>query len=150
MANLTEICANIKNYFLANDSDIKRGTFTITSGAVPLTSILPGAYFRINGSKLNNGVWCNEATDLAKLRPETFTGEIWLMSVPRDFEALCVEIDAWRAKYEAADSVNMSPFTSESFDGYSYSKGSSGGTGAAVSWQSQFRGRLNTYRRISL
>ena len=88
MANLTEVCANIKNYFLRSDSDITRGTFTISAGAAPLPSLLPGQYFRINGSILNDGVWKNEAEDLAKLRPESFTGEIWSMSVPRDFEQL--------------------------------------------------------------
>ena len=74
------------------------------------------------------------------------------MGVSRDFEELCNDISAWREKNEAADSANMSPFSSESFGGYSYSKGSSGssGGGSGVTWQDQFRARLNTYRRISL
>ena len=150
MAQLTEVCANIKNYFLR---DIKNGTYTISPGAVPLPSLKAGQYFRIVGSDLNDGVWCNNQADLAQLRAETFTGSIWTMGVPRDFEALCDEITAWRAKNEAVDSANMSPFSSESFGGYSYSKasgGSSGGGGAGVSWQDMFRPRLNTYRRISL
>lgn len=150
MAQLTEVCANIKNYFLR---DIINGTYTISPGAVPLSSIKPGQYFRIVGSDLNDGVWCNTAADLTGLRAETFTGSIWTMAVPRDFEALCDEITAWRTKNEAVDSVNMTPFNSESWGGYSYSKGgsgSSGGGGASVSWQDQFRTRLNTYRRISL
>lgn len=153
MANMTEICASIKNYFLRSDSDITRRTYSIVSGTAPLDTLLEGQYFRIVGSVLNDGVWQNTTTDLAKLRPETFTGEIWSMSVPRDFEQLCDDINAWRTKNEAADSVNMSPFSSESFGGYSYSKGGSSannGGGSAVTWQSQFRSRLNTYRRISL
>lgn len=150
MAKLTEVCANIKNYFLRSDTDIKRRTFTITSGTAPLDSLLDGQYFRIVGSVLNDGVWQNTAEDLAQLRPETFTGEVWSMSVPRDFEDLCVEISAWRDKNESADSAAMSPFTSESFGGYSYSKGGTSNGGTAVTWQAQFRSRLNTYRRISL
>ncbi|MBR4482488.1 MAG: hypothetical protein IKS58_00760 [Paludibacteraceae bacterium] len=152
MAKLTEVCANIKNYFLRSDSDIKNGTFDIRAGVVPLTSLLPGQYFRISGSILNDGVWQNVEADLLQLRPETFTGSIWVMSVPRDFEDLCNDIDTWRTKNEGADSANMSPFNSESFGGYSYSKGGSGATGggSAVTWQNQFRARLNTYRRISL
>ena len=149
MAKLTEVCANIKNYFLR---DIKSGTFTLSSGTVPLDSLLPNQYFRIVGSVLNDGVFQNTAADLANLRAETFTGEIWSMAVPRDFEQLCEDITAWRAKNEALDSANMSPFSSESFGGYSYSKGSTGnsdGTNGAT-WQNQFRQRLNTYRRISL
>lgn len=152
MTKLTEICANIKNYFLRSDSDVKRGTFDVRAGTAPLDSLLEGQYFRIVGSVLNDGVWQNTAADLANLRPETFTGQIWAMSVPRDFEDLCNDINAWREKNEGADTANMSPFSSESFGGYSYSKGGSGssGGGSAVTWQAQFRARLNTYRRISL
>lgn len=149
MAKLTEVCANIKNYFV---KDIKQGAYTITPGTAPLDSLLEGQYFRIVGSVLNDGVWQNTEEDLANLRAEEFTGEVWSMSVPRDFEDLCSDIEAWRSKNEAADSVNMSPYTSESFGGYSYSKGGSGsnGGGTAVTWQNQFRSRLNTYRRIAL
>ena len=151
MSSLTEVCANIKNYFLRSDSDIKRGTFTISVGTAPLESLLPGQYFRIVGSILNDGVWQNTAADLANLRIETFTGEIWSMSVPRDFEQLCADIATWRTANEAANSPNMSPYSSESFGGYSYSKGGNSSTGSAtVTWQSQFRARLNTYRRIAL
>lgn len=153
MAKLTEVCANIKNYFLVGDNARKAGTYTIVSGVAPLSSLLPGQYFRIVGSILNDGVWQNTAADLANLRAETFSGEVWSMSVPRDFEQLCEDISAWREKNEALDSANMSPFSSESFGGYSYSKGGSGGAeggGNGVTWQNQFRARLNTYRRIAL
>ena len=149
MAQLTEVCANIKNYFLR---DTYSGTFTLSTGDAPLDSLLEGQYFRIVGSVLNDGVWQNTATDLANLRGETFTGQIWSMGVPRDFEQLCEDIAVWRTANEAADSVNMSPYQSESFGGYSYSKGgsSSSGGGTTVTWQSQFASRLNAYRRISL
>lgn len=149
MAKLTEVCASIKNYFLR---DIEKGTFTITPGTVPLDSLLDGQYFRIVGSVLNDGVFQNTVEDLANLREEEFTGQIWSMAVPRDFEQLCDDIDAWRQKNEALDSANMSPFSSESFGGYSYSKGGSGSASGSigVTWQSQFASRLNTYRRISL
>ena len=149
MAKLTEVCANIKNYFVL---DRKSGAFSIISGTAPLDNLLEGQYFRIVGSALNDGVWQNTAADLANLRAETFNGEIWSMGVPRDFEQLCDDIAAWRNKNESLDSANMSPFNSESFGGYSYSKGSSSssGGGSTVTWQSQFRSRLNTYRRISL
>ena len=60
MAQLTEVCANIKNYFLR---DIKAGTYTISPGAVPLPSLLSGQYFRIVGSTLNDGVWQNTEDD---------------------------------------------------------------------------------------
>lgn len=149
MAKLTEVCASIKNYFLR---DKHKGTFTLSPGSAPLSSLLEGQYFRIVGSTLNDGVWQNTAEDLAELRDEEFTGEIWSMGVPRDFEQLCIDIAAWREKNEGADSANMSPFQSESFGGYSYSKGSgsSSNGGSAITWQSQFYHRLSPYRRISV
>lgn len=153
MAQLTEVCANIKNYFLRGDEDRKTGTFTVTSGTAPLDSLLEGQYFAIFGSVLNNGVWQNTAADLANLRNETFTGQIWSMSVPRDFEQLCEDIAAWRTKYEGVNSANMSPYQSETVAGvYSYSKGSGGSSGGGsattTTWQRVFASRLNTYRRI--
>ena len=158
MSNLTDICAVLKNYFLKdyiNLSDIKRGTFTISGHTfAPLDfTIKEGQYFRIKGSDLNDGVWQNTTDGKKDLRDEEFTGEIWLMSVPRDFEALCNDIAAWRTKNEALDSANMSVFQSETVQGvYSYTKGSNGGSGgnsSIATWQSVFYSRLNAYRRIA-
>lgn len=152
MAQLTEICANLKNYFLKGSNAVKKGTFTVVPGSAPLNTLLSGQYFRIVGSVLNDGVWQNTSEDLANLRNETFDGEIWSMSVPRDFEQLCDDINAWRKENEGVSSPNMSPYNSESFGGYSYTKGGSGSKsgGTAVSWQGQFAARLSTYRRIAL
>lgn len=153
MAELTEVCAYLKNYFLKDEESRISGTFTVVPGAAPLDTLLPNQYFRIVGSILNDGVWKNTVDDLAKLQAEEFDGQIWSMSVPRDFEKLCDDIKAWRAKNETADSANMSPFNSESFGGYSYSKGGSGNSnsnGSNTSWQSAFAARLNTYRRIAI
>ena len=78
---------------------------------------------------------------MALLQDETFTGQVWLMAVPKAFVALCDKADAWRSKYESVGGANMSPFQSESVQGvYNYSKGSTGSTngGAAVTWQAQF------------
>ena len=82
---------------------------------------------------------------------EVFIGGVWLMAVPRDFLNLVADIEAWNDKYGGVDSAAQSPFSSESFGGYSYSKGSSGsgsGGGAAITWQNNFRSRLNRWRKI--
>lgn len=147
MAKLTEVCANIKNYFLNGSESRVCGTFTIESGTVPLSTLLENQYFRIIGSILNDGVYKNTPEDLSELTPETFTGEIWSMSVPRDFEQLCEDISEWRKKNESLDSVNMSPYASEGFGGYSYSKSNAGNS---ITWQQQFKSRLNVYRRIKV
>lgn len=159
--NITEICMDIHNFFppmnqRSDKSYIHSGNFIISGGSiVPSDFIKPNQYFRIVGSTFNDGVWLNTPETIAKLTEEEFDGAIWLMAIPPDFIALCKDIEDWRAKNEAVDSVNMSPFTSESFGGYSYSKSSgSGSTGAksgnSVTWKSQFASRLNAYRRLSV
>lgn len=154
--DITEVCMECRNFFApANKKEdrffIHAGTFTISGHNItPLDFIQQGQYFRIVGSAMNDGVYCNDSESLAILTDETFTGTIWEMSVPRAFLKLCEDIDAWRTKNESADSANMSPYMAESFAGYSYQKGAgaSANGGAAISWQGQFAKRLNAWRRI--
>lgn len=156
MTDITEYCEYCNNFFLKdyiNYTDIFKGTFTISGNAFvsPDFTLKSGQYFRIVGSDLNDGVYCNKPASMALLNDETFTGQVWLMAVPRAFVALCDNAAAWRAKYEAVGGANMSPFQSESVQGvYNYSKGSTGsGNSAAITWQSQFGKFFAAYRRIS-
>ena len=147
---LTEICAELRNYFLRDyQKDIHRGTFMISDGSIePLSFLLDGQYYRIVGSVFNDGVHkYGDASDL--LVDETFSGEVWAMAVPPAVIALDTEIQSWLA--DNADAIN-SPYQSESFGGYSYSKGSSygEGDGAMLTWQRQFASKLNPYRRVSV
>ena len=146
-----EICAEIKNYFTL-DGDIHIDDWVIQNGVISPVLDFPTDYIRIVGSRLNDGVY--KVSDLVKnpLKDETFHGGIWIMSVPADFIALVAEIEEWQRVNGATSSANMSPFTSESFGGYSYSK-ASGGTiesgGASVpTWQSQYANRLKIYRKV--
>lgn len=150
---LTEICKEIRNWFSERE-DRMVGKFRIETGVlVPPVSLLEGQYFRIIGSVFNDGVHqYGTEGDILKDEPE-FDGAVWLMRCPKDFLDLVAEIEAWQEKNGAVDSANMSPFSSESFGIYSYSKGSSGssasGAGAtAVTWQTQFKSRLNKYRKL--
>lgn len=150
---LTEICKEIRNWFSFRE-DRMVGKFHIESGVLtPLVSMLDGQYYRIIGSVFNDGVHkYGDENDVLTDEPE-FDGAVWLMRCPKDFLDLVAEIEAWQEKNGAVDSSNMSPFSSESFGIYSYSKGSSGssasGAGAtAVTWQTQFKSRLNKYRKL--
>lgn len=143
-----EICAEIKNYFVyENDRHI--GDWVIFNGAISPTLSLPTEYIRIIGSHLNNGV--HKVSDM-QLVDEEFHGTICIMSPPSVFLSLCEEIAQWQAKNGTADSINLSPFTSEGFSDYSYSKGQSIGGASAKSsvptWQSVFGNRLSQFRRI--
>lgn len=142
---LSIICAEIRNYFLAHrEADIHSGTYAIENGNLTLDFLREGQYFRIVGSALNDGVHQYPAIDLTD---ETFNGSVWAMSVPRAFIELAAEIEDWTNTNANALS---SPYTSESFAGYSYSKASGRNGTAGYSWQDQFATRLNAYRRLSV
>lgn len=148
-----EVCLECHNFFLKNGKeDIHSGTFTIDNGTISgVDFLITGQYFAIHDSKLNDGVYQYTPEVLATLKNETFDGAIYDMSVPPTFIDMCNDITAWQTKYGGVDSVAMSPFTSESFAGYSYSKSSGGsadGTASATSWQSVFADRLRKWRRL--
>ena len=140
---LEEIMDYIHNYF---EQAICRGTFTISSSSLQDVDFLQeGQYFRILGSVFNDGIYqypCNSLID------EQFTGEIWALAIPQRVVALAEEITAWNEKY--SDTLN-SPYQSESFGGYSYTKraGNSSGGSDTLSWKTQFKSQLNHWRKIA-
>ena len=156
--DITEMCLECKNFFLRDGvKDIHSNVYTISGNAItPLDFIIPGQFFRITGSVLNDGVYQNTAEGLASLQDETFEGNIWAMAVPPAFLKLCEEIDAWQNKYGNIGSMNMSPYVSQSISGvFSATKSSSGGSSGSgessvQTWQSVYKSRLNKWRRISI
>ena len=139
---LEEMCRECRNWFTPKGGK-HCGTFTIKDGIVsPLDFVLDGQYFRITGSRFNDGVYKNDSSDLAALVDEVFDGQIWAMNVPPAFVALSVKIEEYCKKYES----ETSPFTSESFGGYSYTKASD--AGVPLSWQRIFANKLNLWRKI--
>ena len=131
---LSKLCKELNNWFDRGQPRI-RGTIEISNGKIVNDSfvslIQDNQYFRIVGSVFNDGVYQN--TDLLELTDETFTGAIWLMAIPKD-----------------VNSAAMSPFNSESFGGYSYTKANGGSdSGSSVpTWQSVFTSQLNVWRKI--
>lgn len=144
---LEQVCAEIRNYF-TQESDKHSGTYSVVSGAVTsLPPLYDGQYYRITGSNRNDGVYCHGIDDMALL-DEEFTGQIWVMKVPKAFMQLCNDIQAWTAAHASALD---SPYISESYSGYAYTKGSNAsGGGGAYSWQDHFARRLNPYRKACL
>lgn len=154
---IEEVCRELNNWFDTNPNDGTKnhyfGNFVIDGGMIDLSDIdiKQDQYFRIIGSVFNDGVYRYPAEGLAD---ETFDGAVWTMAVPPAIITLSTEIDDWKAKYGTVDSVAMSPFISESFGGYSYSKSGGGaasdgnGTIQSGTWQSAFANRLNKWRKI--
>lgn len=145
---LGEICKELNNWFTYNlpknigEHEIKNGELVKDYG------FIDGQYFRIVGSIMNDGVYQYPKTDLID---EKFHGGVWSMAVPQDVVLLAKDIKDWQTKYGAVDSSAMSPYTSESFGGYSYTKsggGASDGTSGAGTWQAAFKSRLNKWRKL--
>lgn len=148
LKTLNEICKEIHNYF---ETSKYFGTFVITNGEIDLSelvydgSLQEGQYFRIIGSVFNDGIYQYPTSDLTD---EIFkNGAVWALAIPTELIDLAAEIDTWNEKN---DSILNSPFQSESFGGYSYTKasGNSSTSGDNVfTWRDQFSDRLNPWRK---
>lgn len=142
---LNEICRELRNWF-DREKPKMYGRFTIASGKITdstfLAVIHENQYFRIVGSVFNDGIY--KYDNELNLEDETFDGAIWLLAIPQEIIDLDAEVTAWIAKY--GDAVST-PYNSESFGGYSYSKATSA-SGTVESWQSAFAAKLNLWRKI--
>ena len=137
---LTELLAEIRNYFeVPNGRHF--GKFTISGGSIaPLDFLQEGQYFRIVGSVFNDGVYQYPATSLTD---EVFEGAVWAMALPPSLIALSAEIE----EYNKSDAGKASPYISENFGGYGYTKATDA-SGAPIGWQKAFASRLNKYRKL--
>lgn len=133
-ATVGEMCASLHNYFAV---DIVPGEYTVNDGEITLPFLAAGQFFRVVGS-----VFCDGVYRYGDKLPadETFDGAIWALAIPPALEDLAAEIEAWKEKN--AEVIN-SPYQSESFGGYSYTKGSD-----SASWQGAFAKRLNRWRKL--
>lgn len=141
---LEQVLDFIHNYF---EKEIYTQKFKIESGSlVDVDFIRQDQYYRIKGSIFNDGVHqFGNPADL--LTDEEFDGTIWTMAVPPAVIDLANDIKSYVDEY--ADKLN-SPYSSESFGGYSYSKatGTDNHGNDVTSWQSKFASRLNHWRKI--
>jgi len=147
---LTELCQELRNWF---DRDFPKwnGQFKIENHEISCITdsdfnLITGQHFRIIGSLLNDGVYQYPSEEL---KDEEFTGAVWSMGIPPAVIALAEEIAQWNQDNAA---VINSPFTSESFGGYSYSKGGGGGSsstsGNPLNWKSFFADELHRWRKL--
>lgn len=134
---LNQILKHLKNWFVAPNG-VRYGTFTIEDGGIDLPFLQPGQYFRIIGSVFNDGVYAYPAYTL---KDETFSGAVCALAIPAEVVDLANEIAQWQEKNSNAI---RSPFQSESFEGYSYTKKS----GDEAGWCSAFSDRLNQWRKL--
>lgn len=137
---ITEICAELRNWFVVPNG-VHVQTYTISGGSItPLDFLQDGQYFRIIGSVFNDGVHQYPAADLTD---EVFHGAVWAMALPPSLIALSAEIE----EYNKSDAGKASPYISENFGGYGYTK-ATGSNGKVLTWKSVFADALNRYRKL--
>ena len=153
---LQEVLDYIHNYFVPESAALV--TYTISGNTIsPLFDAADGDRFLICGSRRNDGVYTwhgsyvadDDDREVAGLLDETFAGTIRVCSVPPALLALSGEISEWVASYGAQLS---SPMASETFNGYSYTLKSGGGSGGngPLTWRDQFGKQLDRWRRPCL
>lgn len=139
---LETILAHLHNWFPARDG-VRCGAFRIVSGALEDVALKPGQYYRIKGSIFNDGLHrMGDEKDV--LTDENFIGEVWALAIPKAVINLSEKIAKWEAENPVTDKV------SESFGGYSYSRGGAGTQSADTGgWQTAFRKELNQWKKVS-
>lgn len=148
---LTEVCHEVNNYFRR---DSIRKTFSVEGGSligIPDDFLQNDQFFLIEGSIFNDGVHKHLSTGMNLKDEKDFEGTIWALAIPQEFQSLVSEISAWQEAYGGIGSAALSPFSSESFGGYSYSKNGAGstsdGSSDGANWRTVFASRLAKWRR---
>lgn len=136
-AVIEAVCRELHNWF---PRGMMTGTFSIENGILNVVGAQDGQYIRIIGSVFNDGVYVYPVSGLTD---EVFDGAVWLMTMPPDVLQLAADIKTWQ---ESNETTLNSPYQSESFGGYSYTKES--GSDGTTTWQNHFRRRLNAWRKI--
>lgn len=141
---LENVLIHLKNWFVVPDG-VHDGVYTIERGELELPFLQDGQYYRICGSVFNDGL--HKYGDYCRiLHDETFTGTVWALAIPVAVVELAEKIADWEAKN--GDTVT-SPFSSESFGGYSYTKATDTTTGAQATWETVFRSQLKPFRKLT-
>lgn len=131
---ITDLCQEVKNWF---DVSKHFGKFEIENGTLELDFLQEGQFFRIVGSVFNDGVYNYPC---CFLKDETFDGAVWALAIPESFVNLVDRITEWE---EANQKSLDSPYQSESFGGYSYSKSE-----GSANYKARFKSELNRWRKV--
>ena len=133
---LAKLLAELNNWFIVPDG-IHHDIFTVEGGALALPFLQDGQYFRVIGSVFNDGLYQHPAD----LIDETFEGTVWVLAVPKAVVELSDSIAAWQEQ-----NGSNGPYTSESFDGYSYTKAITS-KGKPLTWHEAFASDMKEWRK---
>lgn len=148
---LEQVLYHIHNWFIRDSFDVT--DCDISGGSLPASvteQMLDGQWYSIEGSWLNDGLHRNPDTEL---EDETFDGTIRLLAIPKALLNVVEEIQEYLDLTDDARKAALSAkYSSESFDGYSYSirsdLASQNGSGGLTGWQAAFASRLNPWRKM--
>ena len=139
---LEEVLDYLNNWF---ECEAREGQFSVSDNSMDLPCLQDGQYFRVDGSVFNDGLHQYPVSDMVN---EEFKGTVTALAIPPAVVQVSKEIEAWQKKYGEA---SRSPYQSESFGGYSYSKGgTTGGTGDTSSggWKAAFKSQLKRWKKL--
>lgn len=135
---LEAILNHLHNWFLIPGA-ARCGTFEVASGTLEVDFLQYDQYYRIEGSVFNDGLHQNPGADM---KDEVFDGTIYPMAVPAAVIKLSERIEKWCEDNPESDKI------SESFGGYSYSRGTDGNGTVSGGWQMAFRKELNVWKKV--
>lgn len=116
----------------------RSGEFKVVSGVLNLDFVAHGQYYRVTGSVFNDGLHRYPE----KLKDdEAFDGVIAPLAVPVAVVELADRIKAWRESNPETDKI------SESFGGYSYSRGENDSS-ASGGWRTAFAGEIRRWKKV--
>lgn len=172
---LEQVLSYLNNWFVryAYTGDVTVGEDGAVLAPSEAAAILqPGRWYRILDSDFHDGVYQvpeeqagepeeepeeeeeekaetaeeeNEIEEPEEIKSETFPCTLWVLGVPSSLLTILAEMEDWQTKYGG---IMNSPYQSESFGGYSYSKsGSSSSAGGTATVWTQFADALAPYKR---
>lgn len=139
---LETVLNHIHNWFEIRGA-ARTGTFSIVSGKLQVDFLRDGQYFKIEGSVFNDGLHRMGYEELNPMRNEEFCGFVIPLAIPKAVKDLAEEIKEWNKNNPVSDKI------SESFGGYSYSRGTDGKGSVSGGWKVAFRDRLNLWKKVS-
>ena len=131
---LYKVMRHLRNFFAT--TTYYSGVFTVEGGKIEPPLLTDGNYYLIEGSVKNDGVY-KWPVDLEN---EKFYGVITLLAPPKAFIETVDAIKEYESKH------GHSPYVSESFGGYTYSKAQ--GKNGPITWKEVFAEDLKVWRRI--
>lgn len=137
---LETVLNHLHNWFPVKGA-ARAGTFIIVSGKLALPHVLEGQYYKVEGSVFNDGLH-KYGDEKDTLTDETFVGRVIPLAIPKAVVNLAEKIRTYCEKNPETDKV------SESFGGYSYTRGTDGSGGVSGGWQAAFRRELNQWKKV--